>query len=118
MAAAHTLASYVPQLIQRWVALGSFADEPRLVTEHAALLLGDIKGSTGIVERVGRQGALALETLTTNLSELYSDFIEEVSAFGGDVLFIAGDAFLCYWPAGSGDLVYCLQNGFAFPDLS
>ena len=104
MAAPHTLASYVSQLIQRRVALGSFSDEPRLVTEKAALLLGDIKGSTGIVERVGSQGALALETLTSNLSQLYSDFIEEVCAFGGDVLFIAGDAFLCYWPAGSGNL--------------
>ncbi len=98
MTTAHALSSYIPRLVRRQLASAFFDDKPRLVVENAALLLGDIKGSTGIVERVGKQGSLALETLTQNLDELYSDFIEVVYAFGGDVLYIAGDAFLCYWP--------------------
>lgn len=91
--------SFLPRLLQRQLAAGDFPDPPRAQLEDAVLLLGDIEGSTGIVERVGKAGSLALETLTAKLSAFFSDFIDIIYAHGGDVIFIAGDAFLCYWPA-------------------
>lgn len=91
--------SYVPELLKRAIADGT-VDRARgsAITEDAVLLLGDIKGSTGIVEQAGSRGRAALELLTENLASLYADFVDLIYRYGGDVLFIAGDAFLCYWP--------------------
>lgn len=94
--------SYVAELLKRAIADGSISERRgSTITEHAVLLLADIKGSTGIVERAGSRGRSSLELLTRNLSELYADFVDLIYRYGGDVLFIAGDAFLCYWPTES-----------------
>lgn len=98
MSASARLASYVPNLVQRRLAEGGFAQEPCRRTEHGVLLLGDIVGSTSIVQHVAQRGALAVEALTANLNEVFSVFVDHICEQGGDVLFIAGDAFLCHWP--------------------
>ncbi|MEK7862038.1 MAG: adenylate/guanylate cyclase domain-containing protein, partial [Chloroflexota bacterium] len=48
-------------------------------------------------------GLAGLEQHTWVLNRYFADLLEEVYDHGGDVLYIAGDAFLCYWPAASRD---------------
>jgi class 3 adenylate cyclase len=44
-----------------------------------------------------------LEEVTWRLNTYVSDLAEITESFGGDILSIAGDAFLCHWPAAGSD---------------
>ena len=98
-AAPHALSSYLPKLLYRRLAtLGRIA-APDAQCVSAAVLLSDIQGFTSLVASFTGAGRAGLEQLTWVLNRYFADLVEEVYAHGGDVLCIAGDAFLCYWPA-------------------
>jgi class 3 adenylate cyclase len=98
-AAADTIASYVPDLLQR-----RLVDHPESVaTPHAdhvvgALLLADIAGFTAITEQLARQGPGGAEALSGLLNAAFGPLLAQVAEAGGDVLKFAGDALLVCWP--------------------
>ena len=101
-AASQTLSSYVPRLLSGRLARGSIS-RPEARLDSAAVLLSDIRGFTSLVAAFTGAGREGLEQLTWVLNRYFADLVEEVYAHGGDVLCIAGDAFLCYWPMESAD---------------
>jgi class 3 adenylate cyclase/tetratricopeptide (TPR) repeat protein len=104
-AAAHALSSYVPKLLSRRLATSGPIAAPEAQLTSAAVLLSDLQGFTPLVASFTAAGRSGLEQLTWVLNGYFSDLVEEVYAHGGDVLCIAGDAFVCYWPAAApGDL--------------
>ncbi|MEM7407966.1 MAG: AAA family ATPase [Pseudomonadota bacterium] len=96
--AGHATVSYVPRLVQARMASGAITDQAVWETQRAAVLLGDLEGSTAIAQHFAAAGASGLEQFTWSMNAYFSDFVAIVTAAGGDVLYIAGDAFLCYWP--------------------
>ncbi|MEQ1866977.1 MAG: adenylate/guanylate cyclase domain-containing protein, partial [Micropepsaceae bacterium] len=96
--AAHALSSYVSRLLLARLASDKPFYGPEATRRPAAVLLSDIEGSTALVESFTRSGRSGLEEITWALNGYFSDLVDLVYAHGGDVLYIAGDAFLCYWP--------------------
>ncbi|MEB3333514.1 MAG: AAA family ATPase [Cyanobacteriota bacterium] len=95
------LTSYVPRLVEDRLAQGAPFHGPEASTSPAAVLLSDIQGFSSLVSAFSRAGRAGLEELTWALNHYFADLVSEVDNQGGDVLCIAGDAFLCYWPAPS-----------------
>ncbi len=93
-----SLASYLPRRLLNRLVEGPAIAQPEVTLRDAVLLLSDIQGFTALVEAFTRSGPGGLEELTWVLNRYFIDLSEEVIAHGGDVLCIAGDAFLCHWP--------------------
>ncbi|HWD77101.1 MAG TPA: AAA family ATPase [Solirubrobacteraceae bacterium] len=68
-------------------------------TVYGALLLTDIEAWTARVEQLRGLGSEGLDELARALNAYFAQIAETVYAHGGDVLTVAGDAFLCLWPA-------------------
>ncbi|HEY1828337.1 MAG TPA: AAA family ATPase, partial [Acidimicrobiales bacterium] len=94
------LSSYVPRLVSRRLATTTPLRAPEADTLQGAVLLTDIVGFTGHVERVSESGPGGLERFATALDAYFCALVEQVYAHGGDVVNIAGDAFLCLWTNG------------------
>ncbi|MGA2551271.1 MAG: adenylate/guanylate cyclase domain-containing protein [Burkholderiaceae bacterium] len=90
--------SYVPRLISKRLASGAAFHAPEAEIVSAAVLVSDIQGFTSLVRAFTEAGRSGLEELTWVLNGYFADLVEEIYAHGGDVLCIAGDGFLCYWP--------------------
>ena len=101
----HSLASYLPRMLLRRLATGEPLNQPEARRTPGAVLLSDIQGFTALVERFSAAGRQGLEELTWLLNQYVADVVGVVEAHGGDVLSIAGDAFLCHWPAPTPDIV-------------
>ncbi|HEX7797722.1 MAG TPA: adenylate/guanylate cyclase domain-containing protein, partial [Vicinamibacterales bacterium] len=101
----HSLASYLPRMLLRRLASSAPLNQPEAASTQGAVLLSDIQGFTALVERYSGAGRKGLEELTWVLNQYIADVAGAVQALGGDVLSIAGDAFLCHWPASSPDTV-------------
>src|SRR5262249_55024774 len=101
----HSLASYLPKMLLRRLASPEPLIHPEARSTLGAVLLSDIQGFTALVEHYSSAGRKGLEELTWLLNQYIADVAGAVEAFGGDVLSIAGDAFLCHWPASSPDTV-------------
>lgn len=95
----HPLSAYLPRLVLRRLATGVPFAGPEASRTQAALLLSDIQGFSTLVERGAAGGRAALEELTWALNAYFVDVVDIVHAHGGDVLYIAGDAFYCCWTA-------------------
>ncbi len=93
-----TLASYLPRRLLNRLVEGPAIAQPEVALHSAVVLLSDIQGFTTLVEAFTRSGPSGLEELTWVLNRYFIDLSEVVIAHGGDVLCIAGDAFLCHWP--------------------
>ena len=93
-----SLSGYVPWLVSRRLAAGPIVS-PETRSTAAAVLLTDLEGFTAHVESFTEHGRAGLEELARALNGYFADLVGLVYAHGGDVLSIAGDAFLCYWPA-------------------
>lgn len=100
----HAWSSYLPRLVRRRLAAGPFDAAPTLRVERAAVLFADLEGSTAAIERAAASGTVGLEALSASLNQAFCAVIDDVYALGGDVLFITGDGFLAWWPAGDGPL--------------
>lgn len=76
---------------------------PQAEDVAVAILLSDLQGFTALVERFSREGRSGLEELTWALNSDFANLADIVDAHGGDIVSIAGDAFLCVWPASSAE---------------
>lgn len=95
---AHARSGYISRLLQGRVASTPRLSAPEARHAPAVLLLSDIERFTALVETLSASGRDGLEELTWVLNAYFADLVEVVHAHGGDVLYIAGDAFLCHWP--------------------
>jgi class 3 adenylate cyclase/tetratricopeptide (TPR) repeat protein len=95
--------SYVPKCVQRRLAAEAPASFPDGQVADAVLLLSDIEGFSARVAQAAESGRLGLEALSTQLNAYFASLAELIDDQGGDVLFVAGDAFLCLFePQGDG----------------
>ncbi len=92
------LSSYVPRLLSHRLSAGPIR-APETHRTPATLLLTDIKDFTAFVEEFTDHGRAGLEELSRAVNAYFGQVVDLVYAHGGDVLSIAGDAFLCSWPA-------------------
>jgi class 3 adenylate cyclase/tetratricopeptide (TPR) repeat protein len=93
-----TLASYVPALIRRRLAVNpAHLEAPETERVSAAVLFADISGFTRLTEQLAQQGLAGAEKLTDLLNAYFERLITLISAHGGDVVKFAGDAQLALW---------------------
>ena len=100
-----TLASYTPSLVLRHVAM-----DPDPVTSPwserfpAVVLSADISGFTPLTERFAQRGSSGAEELSHLLNSYFGQLIDLVTAHGGDITRVVGDALYALWPATDEDL--------------
>ena len=96
-----SLHCYVSRLLRERLARDVTRTVPAADDVPVAVLLSDLQGFTALVERFSREGRAGLEELTWALNSFFADLADIVDSRGGDVVSIAGDAFLCVWAAES-----------------
>jgi class 3 adenylate cyclase/tetratricopeptide (TPR) repeat protein len=95
-----TLASYTPALILRRLVADPHPPRSPVVERFpAAVLCADISGFTTLTERLARQGPAGAEELTELLNACFEPLITHVTACGGDVVKLIGDALVVLWTA-------------------
>ncbi|XP_050818934.1 adenylate cyclase type 10 [Gopherus flavomarginatus] len=90
------VAAHVPDLI----VYGDFSQEvPFIESFDGVLLFADISGFTALTEKFSMDTSLdrGADQLTQTLNHYVGDIVEEVLAYGGDILNFAGDALLALW---------------------
>ncbi len=96
--------SYLPDYLLRRLATTPRLDAPDSHPIEAVLLLSDIQGFSVLVQRAVESGRGGLESLSSQLNAYFAMLAEVVLGEGGDVLSVAGDAFLCLFePAADED---------------
>ncbi|POI26237.1 hypothetical protein CIB84_010013, partial [Bambusicola thoracicus] len=98
---------YFSELGQKVVFLPSlllceeFKEDGYPIVLEGVLLLADVSGFTALAEKCVQQcdPARGAEEMVQTLNAYMGDILEEVLAFGGDVLKFAGDAVLVMWRA-------------------
>ncbi len=90
--------SFLPKLLLARLELDPPIHDFEVTTANGVLLLSDIQQFTAIVERYSTGGQSGLEQLTWLLNSYFRNLVDVVIKHGGDVLYVAGDAFLCHWP--------------------
>ncbi len=115
--------SYISAFLRRRLASGDPLIDTESVTVQGALLLSDIEAWTVRVEQLRSLGSEGLDELARSLNAYFAEIAETVYAHGGDILTIAGDAFLCLWPTddedGLADAVHrAVAAGLAFQAAS
>jgi class 3 adenylate cyclase/tetratricopeptide (TPR) repeat protein len=76
---------YVPALLGDGVAPGW-----RTIT--GSFVSADVAGFTAMSERLAREGRIGAEVLSTAMDRCFTELIDAVTPYGGDVLFFGGDA--------------------------
>jgi class 3 adenylate cyclase len=94
------LLSYAPRLLLTRLQQ-SATPPPEQFT--AVLLMADISGFTALSEQLAEQGSGGAEQLTAVLNHYFGQFIEIITAHGGDVVKFAGDGLLAVWPVPNTD---------------
>lgn len=77
---------------------GILGPEPVSTTFSAAVLLVDLVGFTAMTERFERRGPEGVELLTDALDQYFGSMITEISASGGTIINLLGDALIAVWP--------------------
>lgn len=80
---------------------------------EGAALFADIAGYTPLTRDLARYGPRGAELVGDLLSACFSRAIEEVRAYGGDVLGFAGDAIIAFWHGESRGEVAALAKACA-----
>ena len=70
----------------------------------AAVLFLDISGFTALTERLASEGPDGTEELTIILNQHFTELVELVNAWGGEVVAYAGDAFAAIFPGPIGEI--------------
>ncbi len=96
----HPHAGYLPRLLLARVVATPRLEAPEAQSGPGVLLLSDIERFSTLVESFTAAGPDGLEELTWLLNGYFADLVDTVHGHGGDVLYIAGDAFVCHWPVG------------------
>ncbi len=71
---------------------------------HAALgaaMVVDISGSTRLAEHYCLVGPAGIESFRRVIANTFSQQINCIYAYGGEVVYFSGDALVAYWPAGT-----------------
>ena len=93
-----TAQSFVSRFLLTRLAAGPIR-EPERHAVRGALLLSDIAAFTAHVEGLAQRGGEGLEEVITGFNRYFAAVAKAVHSHGGDILTIAGDSFLCWWPA-------------------
>lgn len=99
-----TTASYVPGLVLHRIVAGQEHRGSEVERVAGAVLFSDISGFTMLAEQLARQGPAGAELLSQTLNSYFGQLIALITEHGGDVLKIAGDALVAFWPAGDESL--------------
>lgn len=92
------LASYVPALILRRMALaGGATMVPSTERFPAAVLFADLSGFTALTEQFTQRNPAGAEELTQILDLYFGHLVGVVMSHGGDVVKFAGDGLLALW---------------------
>ncbi len=70
----------------------------------AAVLLTDISGFTPLSEMLSQAGPTGAEELTQLINQYFTQMIQLVEAYHGQVVNFSGDAIICLFPAGDGSI--------------
>jgi tetratricopeptide (TPR) repeat protein len=62
-----------------------------------AVLVADIAGYSELTERSSARGEEGVEELSALLSAAFREALGVIDAHGGEVVYFAGDALVCYW---------------------
>lgn len=109
-----TLSSYVPQVVLRRLAGTSRTPGDAFADRFAAaLLFVDITGFTPLTAAAVQRGAAGTEQLSRSLNSYFGQIIDLVTAYGGDISKIVGDALLPVWPAVDEDLATVARRAAA-----
>jgi anti-anti-sigma factor len=95
--------SYLPEFLLRRLSSPPTLGAPESRNLEAVLLLSDIQGFSGLVQQAVVAGRGGLESLSAQLNAYFALLAEVVLDEGGDVLSVAGDAFLCLFEAEAGE---------------
>src|SRR5579884_1442482 len=99
MMSVENLASYLPDLVlRRFAANPTPLRRPEMDRFPAAVLFADIQGFMPLVERFMHRGPIGNEDLTDLLNAYFGQLIEILTAHGGDIVKMAGDALVAIWP--------------------
>lgn len=103
-----TISCYVPNVVLARLARGhgeAEQDQRQAEFVPGAVLFSDISGFTALTERLAKRGPAGAEELSDLLNSYFGRLIALILDHGGDVLKLAGDALVAFWPASDGDLV-------------
>lgn len=95
--------SYLPDYLLRRLATTPRLAAPDSRPIEAVLLLSDIQGFSRMVQQAVESGRGGLESLSAQLNAYFALLAEVVLDEGGDVLSVAGDAFLCLFEPTPGE---------------
>src|SRR5512140_399974 len=88
------LAPYVPASIVRRLAQLGEEPLPPVEPTHGASLLLDIAGFTPIVVSLSGDGPRGIDALQRLLSSYFTEMVEAIGDYGGDIYQFAGDSVL------------------------
>ena len=92
------LVSYVPGMLARRLAEHPEPlEEPFVERFQAAVLFADISGFTALTEQLALQGPDGAEAISQILNQYFSQLIETIYAYDGDIVKFAGDALMAIW---------------------
>lgn len=97
------LAPYVPSAVLRKLARGGDGALAPVERVRGSVLLLDIAGFTPIVSTLTSLGPRGIDTLQRLLTACYTEMIEVVQAWGGDVYQFAGDSILTLFETTPGE---------------
>ncbi len=97
------LAPYVPAAIVRRLSQANGALLPTVEPARGACLLLDIAGFTPIVVSLSGAGPRGIDALQRLLSSYFTEMIEGVRDFGGDIYQFAGDSILAFFEPERGE---------------
>ena len=101
---ADILASYVPKLIQKRVAIDPAPIESPVSEDvQAVVLFADISGFTSLTEKLAETGPAGVEAIANILNQYFGQLIDIIHNYGGDVVKFAGDAVIAVWTIGSNE---------------
>src|SRR5512140_2527949 len=89
-----SLAPYVPAAIVRRLAQLGEEPLPPVEPAHGASLLLDIAGFTPIVVSLSEAGPRGIDALQRLLSNYFTEMVEGIRDYGGDIYQFAGDSVL------------------------
>jgi adenylate cyclase len=98
-----SLAPYVPAAIVRKMAQLNGGPLPPVEPVRGACLLLDIAGFTPIVVSLSGAGPRGIDALQRLLSSYFTEMIEGVRDFGGDIYQFAGDSILAFFEPERGE---------------
>lgn len=78
---------------------------PRIDEFEGAILLADITGFTHLTEHLSKADKAGVEILTNCMNSYFSQIIDLVHHFNGDVMRFAGDSVICAFMPNKEDMV-------------